>query len=155
MSDLKTKKAMAALLKLPAVASWRMLMSVYQNYYSKLAEAMAKDGVSYSRFQILYLLYFEGPTSATCLAQKLLVSRANISTFSRRLELDGLILQRPLNPGSKRKNFHLTAKGEKIFEKVAPAHVRRVQKLIKPFSASAMKELRKLNDYHECEEEYF
>ncbi len=148
-------RKLANLLRDPRVATWRLLMSVYQVNFSILEEAVLKDGLSYARFQILYLLYFEGATSAACLAQYLFVSRANMSTFCKRLENDKLVKQVALKKGSKRTLFVLTKEGNILFEKVFHSHAERVMKLIPALSSRSKNELKKLTRNHECKEDYF
>lgn len=148
-------RKMASLLKHPAVASWRLLSSAFQINFSILEEAIIQEGLSYSRFQILSYLYFDGPSSAACLAQDLYVSRANMSTFCKRLEIDELVIQRPAKVGSKRNFFHLTKKGSELFEKVFPSHIERVKKVAIIFSSRTTEDLLKLTHDHICKEDYF
>ena len=148
-------RKLAGLLRNPQVASWRLLMSAYQVNYSIFEEAISAEGLSYARFQILYLLYFEGATSASCLAQHLFVSRANMSTFCKRLEKDNLVKQVAVKKGSKRTEYVLTKGGNSLFEKIFVAHIRRVKKSIPAFTLKTTSELKNITRNHECKEDYF
>ena len=89
------KSKLTKLLKRPEVESWRTLMGTFQTVYRALEQALLREQCSISRFQILFLIYFYGPLSASDIAQKLCVTRGNISTFLNRLEADHLTISLP------------------------------------------------------------
>ncbi len=137
------KEKLANLLNHQEVRSWRTLMAAFQAVYSNLEKELGNEGLSVSRFQILFYLYFEGNHKATALSKKLLVTRANISMFLRRMEADGLI-KYSFPSGQKRPEVLLTAKGVRFFEDLFPRHIGRVQNLVKPLSQQTLSELESL-----------
>jgi len=125
------------------IKSWRLLMSAFQSVYSQLEKGLANEGVSVSRFQVLFYLYFEPRMKASELSRKLLVTRSNMSMFLRRMEADGLILF-DLPSGQKRPEVLLTPKGIRFFESIFPAHATRVGSLVKPFGSQTIRDLEEL-----------
>lgn len=125
------------------IKSWRLLMSAFQSVYSQLEKGLANEGISVSRFQVLFYLYFEQRMKASELSRKLLVTRSNMSMFLRRMETDGLILF-DIPSGQKRPEVMLTPKGIRFFEGIFPAHATRVESLVKPFSSQTIKDLEEL-----------
>lgn len=61
------------------------------------------------------------------------VSRANITTFLKRLIEDGLIKSTLENGSEKRPAYQLTKKGVKFFETVLPSHIGNVKKKMPAF----------------------
>lgn len=61
------------------------------------------------------------------------VSRANITTFLKRLTEDGLINSTIENGSEKRPAYELTKKGVKYFELVLPSHISNVKKKMPAF----------------------
>jgi len=133
------------LLKLPEVESWRVLMASFQKIYRTLERELLKENCSISRFQILFLVYFYGPLSASDIAQRLCVTRGNISTFLRRLETDHLTTTLPTGERGGRELVELTRKGERLFEKILPPHIKRVTKLMPRLSPDFLRTLRGIN----------
>lgn len=139
------KKNLVALLKTPEVRSWRTLMVAFQSIYSQLEKDLNSEGISVSRFQILFYLYFEGSHKATELSKKLLVTRANMSMFLKRMESDGMI-KFDFPDRQKRPVVEITKSGVIFFESLFPRHIKRVQKLVVPFSKPTLSELKKMAD---------
>lgn len=51
------------------IKSWRLLMSAFQSVYSQLEKGLANEGISVSRFQVLFYLYFEQRMKASELSR--------------------------------------------------------------------------------------
>ena len=143
MQNNHVKKNLVDLLRTPEVRSWRTLMIAFQGVYSQLEKELNSEGISVSRFQILFYLYFEGNHKATDLSKKLLVSRANMSMFLKRMEADGLI-KFAFQEKQKRPTVEITKGGISFFESLFPRHIKRVKKLVKAFSPSTLKELQEM-----------
>ena len=136
------KSKLTKLLKRPEVESWRTLMGTFQTVYRALEQALLREQCSISRFQILFLIYFYGPLSASDIAQKLCVTRGNISTFLNRLEADHLTISLPTGERGGRELVELTGKGARFFEKILPPHIERVTKLMPRLSPDFLTTLR-------------
>lgn len=138
------KEKMLSLLKIPEVQSWRSLLRSFRYVVGEINHKMLKMGCSLPRFQILFHLYFKGPLPAVRIAEIMVVTRGNISTFLKRMQADGLI--RPASEvGTKsRPYFELSPEGEKTFEEIFPAHVEMILELVRPFSEITRKEIREM-----------
>lgn len=140
MEIYKPKEDLINLLNTPEVKSWRTLMVAFQSIYTVLEKELNSENVSVSRFQILFHLYFDGNHKATDLSKRLLVTRANMSMFLKRMESDGLI-KFVFQDNQKRPEVAISNKGILFFESLFPRHIRRVKKLVKPFSSATLGEL--------------
>lgn len=122
------------------VKSWRLLMDTFQAVFSRLEKSLLEEGLSVTRFQVLFHLYFEPDIMPAELSRRLLVTRGNMSMFLARMERDGLI-ERNIPYGKKRAEMVLTTKGSRYFERVFPRHIKRVKLLVKPLKKSTIAEL--------------
>ena len=121
-------------------------MAAFQAVFFQLENGLKKDGFHISRFQILFVLYFEGGLSAADLARRLVVTRGNISTFLKRLERDGHIRVCPMSPSMSRPHYRLTLKAERLFEKTFPIHVERIIRFVPKLKENTLKELRGMEE---------
>jgi MarR family 2-MHQ and catechol resistance regulon transcriptional repressor len=131
------------LLMLKEVQSWIAIMDSFKVVYSKLEMTLNDEGISISRFQVMFFLYFEGNASANSLSKKLLVTRGNMSMLLKRMELDGLVSYISID-GKKRQLIKLTNIGINVFEDIFPRHIERVRALVAPLSKATLNELSKL-----------
>ncbi len=86
-----TSKEVLLLLDSPKVKLWRTMLLSVEMIYEELGRKLNQKNCSYPRFRVLFALYFDGPLSASQLASRTRVSRANMSSFVRRLAEDDLI----------------------------------------------------------------
>lgn len=136
------RKKMEALLDFPEVRSWRALMGAFNAIFSELEKGLMAEGCSVSRFQILFYLYFEGDMPAVQIANKMLVTRGNISMFLRRMEKDRLI-RKKMVADQKRPLYSLAAQGRTFFEAIFPPHIERVRRRAPKLEAATIRRLRK------------
>lgn len=116
-------------------------MSAFQSVYRKLERGLNQEGCTISRFQILFHLYFEGNLPATGIAEKLFVTRGNISMFIRRLQEEKLVMVSKESPSAKRPLYCLTAAGIELFEDIFPRHIRRVKSSMPVLSREAQRDM--------------
>lgn len=131
------------LLENEEVKSWRLLMDTFQAVFSRLEKSLLDEGLSVTRFQVLFHLYFEPDIKPAELSRRLLVTRGNMSMFLSRMERDSLI-ERKVPFGKKRAEMVLTTKGSRYFEKIFPRHIIRVKSLVKPLKRSTAEDLKRL-----------
>ncbi len=136
MKDQKLK----TLLNKPEVATWRSVMHCFKTVFTYLEQGLVDDSCSVSRFEILFILYFEPKTSAVDLSRKMHVTRGNISTFLKRVENDQLV-KKSIPEGRKRPVYELTPKGRHFFEKIFPEHIKRIQEICPTLSPATIKKL--------------
>ncbi|MBT3584711.1 MAG: MarR family transcriptional regulator [Halobacteriovoraceae bacterium] len=135
------------LLERPKVASWVGIFSTYRMVFSHLGQTLNKMDCSISRFQILLNLYFNGATTPIALSRKLDVSRANITTFLRRMIGDGLIETTTSDGGTeKRPAYRLSRKGISTFEKLLPQHIAEVENIMPVFSQEMLDSLTEIRE---------
>ena len=103
-------------------------MKAFSTIYSSLENKLLEDGCTVSRFQIMFYLYFDGPHRAIDIANKMIVSRGNITSFLRRLEKDEII-KAVYKKNEKRPSYTLTSNGKYFFESLFPKHLERVMKM--------------------------
>jgi DNA-binding MarR family transcriptional regulator len=125
----KKTKDFEKLLYRPKVKSWRILFRTHRAVFQYLDSEMRKKDCSISKFQILLLIYFNGPMTPVALSRSLNVSRANTTTFLRRIVKEGLIEATTEGGSEKRPAFNLTPKGEEYFEGVFPDHIDDIEKI--------------------------
>ena len=133
---LQLKKA----LKEPKLALWRSLLMTVELVYGQLEKKLAEKDCTYPRFRLLFALYFDAPLSATQLADRLRVSRGNMSTFVRRLESDGLIYPCPLLSTKGRPKYYLSPAGTSYAEELMDYHFANIKDLPLKMSASSREE---------------
>ena len=71
------------------------------------------------------------------IAEKSSASRPNITTFLKRMKIDKLVIEQKLKEG-KRPKYKLTKKGEKMFEKIFPEHIKKVSSIVKPMPSELL-----------------
>ncbi len=108
---------------------WRNLIVLVEDLYAQLEKALLEQDCTYPRFRLLFILYFDAPYSASNLAKRLRVTRSNLSTFTKRLEADGLIKACPLVSSKARPQYVLTEKGTLYTEELMGFHLKNVKKL--------------------------
>ncbi len=131
------------ILKAPEIITWRAIMEAQKAVLSILESNLQKEGSTVSRFQILFYLYFEGPMAPSVIANRMVVTRGNITAFFKRLVVDKLI-KAVSGKSESRPKYALTDKGKKEFERVFPAHTARVQKLVIPLDPKAVEQLKRI-----------
>lgn len=121
------------LLDTPKIRSWRALFNAFKFLSAEFESSLLELGCSVPRFQILLHLHTTGPHTPVTLSRLLKVSRANITTFLKRLQEDKLIKATLENGSEKRPAYELTKKGIKFFEEVLPIHTGNVESLMTAF----------------------
>ena len=123
----------------PAVKSWVAIMKSYRHIFSFLENKLLQHGCGVSRFQILLALYFEGPLAPVQLAERMSVSRANMTHFLRRLVEDKLV--RPVSSTAKRPQYELSEAGVTYFEELFPVHISNIKKVVPVIPEELVKNL--------------
>lgn len=130
---MKNQDKVDKLLSSPKVRSWRSLFNAYKAVSYHFERSLIELNCTVPRFQILLHLHTTGPHTPVTLSRLLKVSRANITTFLKRLTDDELIQSTVENGSEKRPAYELTKKGVKYFEGVLPAHIQNVESIMTEF----------------------
>nr|WP_251374956.1 MarR family transcriptional regulator [Polynucleobacter sp. MWH-UH35A] len=96
-----------------------------------------------TQFDVIATLGNQPPMTCKELGEKTLVTKGTLTGVLERLEAKG-ILERKLNPEDARSQMiGLTKEGQKLFEKVFPAHLRHLEKAFSKLSKSELEEVTK------------
>jgi len=136
----KKKDELIQLFNTDAVASWRAVTAIYRSVYSRLDQELQKSDLNIARMEILIIILLNGPTRPVDLAKEMATSRANISTFLKRLTANE-ILKEVYETGSKRAVYDLTKKGEKILTNHLRDHLKRVENIMPVLSKQSLKKI--------------
>ena len=121
----------------------RNLVSAYQAFERYSAPDLRSMGLTMTQFDVIATLGNQPPMTCKELGEKTLVTKGTLTGVLERLESKG-ILERKLNPEDARSQMiGLTIEGQKLFEKVFPAHL---QHLDKAFNQLSTKELAELSN---------
>lgn len=121
------------------VTSWRAMVMTYRMIFSILESRLSKHNCTVSRLQVLLALYFEGPMVPVRLANRLMVTRGNISTLLRRMQDEGQIQPTSEKGSESRPAYTLTAAGRKLFQEIYPEHAANIKELMPPLDPETLK----------------
>jgi MarR family transcriptional regulator, 2-MHQ and catechol-resistance regulon repressor len=96
----------------------------------RLETPLAESGLTTSQFGVLEALWHLGPLCLTELAKKLLKTGGNLTLVVRNLERDGLVKRQRNKDDHRYQVVRLTAKGERLIQKIFPLHLARLVKLM-------------------------
>ena len=126
-------------MRIPAVYVWLRLARVFQKIDRRSAELLRAWDLSIAQFDVLAQVGFgEGMTQQE-LADKLLVTKGNVSQLLERLERRGLIRRCQEGRASR---LYLTASGRALREQVMPAQEHLICEQFAAVSASDLTQLR-------------
>lgn len=111
-----------------------------------LGKGLRKYGISQTQFDVMVKIYFHengGSITLTELGKLLMVSKANVTGITTRLEERGFITRVTNSDDARSKEISLTKQGSKMVEQVVPKYLRIVHDLIDSFSVKDKKVLYK------------
>ncbi|WP_353431893.1 MarR family transcriptional regulator [Polynucleobacter sp. MWH-UH23A] len=119
----------------------RNLVSAYQGFERYSAPDLRSMGLTMTQFDVIATLGNQPPMTCKELGEKTLVTKGTLTGVLERLESKG-ILDRKLNPDDARSQMiGLTIEGQKLFERVFPAHLQYLGKAFNQLSAKELAEL--------------
>src|SRR6185436_13649675 len=95
----------------------------------QLEASLVESGLTTSQFGVLEALWHLGPLCLTDLAKKLLKTGGNLTLVVRNLEREGWVKREQQKADSRIHLIKLTAKGERLIQRVFPEHVNRLVRL--------------------------
>jgi DNA-binding MarR family transcriptional regulator len=126
-----------------SVVAWMRLARVYTKIDRRSAEAFRKVGLTTAQFDVLAQVGASEGCSQQELADRLLVTKGNVSQLLDKMERHGWIERRPDERGRGNLLF-LTPEGERIRSTVVPEQERRITGLIGGLSAAERDQLSQL-----------
>lgn len=145
MKELWERQDYYELMARPKVESWLTILNTYKAIFNHLDMRLQEQGCSISRFQILINLKLQDDVTPVKLAKRMQVSRANMSTFLKRLINDGLV-KTQISANSKRPTYLLSSKGEKYLANIFPRHIEDVETIMEVFDKKDLVKLKKIVD---------
>jgi MarR family transcriptional regulator, 2-MHQ and catechol-resistance regulon repressor len=122
----------------PAVRAWLRLARVFQKVEQATVEEMRAHGLSMGQFDVLAQVgATEGATQQE-VADALLVTKSNVCQLLDRMEAAGLVERRQ---EGRSKHLFLTASGRGLYDRIVPAHERRIAELFSALSTEEQVEL--------------
>jgi DNA-binding MarR family transcriptional regulator len=126
----------------PRVQVWASLAHVYHHLACRLDRALGDDGLTLAQFEVLARLHFDGGLSQSRLAERLLVTKGNVSGLLTRMARAGLV-RRTRAPGDRRVHvLNLTRRGRAAFARALPKHVRLIEDAMTELAADELACLR-------------
>jgi MarR family 2-MHQ and catechol resistance regulon transcriptional repressor len=119
----------------------RSLVSAYQAFEHYSAPDLKSLGLTMTQFDVIATLGNQPPMTCKELGEKTLVTKGTLTGVLERLQTKG-ILERKMNPGDARSQMiGLTDAGQKLFERVFPAHLQHLEKAFEKLSPKQLKEV--------------
>jgi DNA-binding MarR family transcriptional regulator len=119
----------------------RNLVSAYQAFERYSALDLRSMGLTMTQFDVIATLGNQPPMTCKELGEKTLVTKGTLTGVLERLESKG-ILERKLNPDDARSQMiGLTLEGQKLFERVFPAHLKHLEKAFQKLQLEKMNSL--------------
>jgi len=124
-----------------SVVAWLRLMRVFQKIQQATAEEMRAEGLSVGQFDVLaHVGAAEGLTQQQ-VADGLLVTKSNVCQLLDRMERAGIVERRQ----SGRTNLlYLTPEGKRLYDRIVPAHERRIAEHLSVLTADEQSTLLQL-----------
>jgi MarR family transcriptional regulator, 2-MHQ and catechol-resistance regulon repressor len=117
-----------------ALKLWVVLSRANNALTERLQASVAAHDLTLTEFGILEVLFHKGPLLLGEVQRRILVSSGGVTYLVDRLEKKGLVERREC-PGDRRARYAaLTESGERLIERVFPAHASCIQTLMGPLS---------------------
>jgi MarR family transcriptional regulator, 2-MHQ and catechol-resistance regulon repressor len=115
--------------------SIRLLAECYQAFEMKSGRHVRTLGVTPAQFDIIATLGRTDGLNFTDLAAKTLITKGTLSGVIDRLQAKGLVVREPIEGDGRRVLVRLTSDGERVFERVFPAHINYLESGFARFSS--------------------
>jgi MarR family 2-MHQ and catechol resistance regulon transcriptional repressor len=113
-----------------SVSAYVKLIRAGEALHSTVSKGLALDGLTASQFSTLKVLRLRGPLAQRDIANYLLKTGGNVTVVVDNLEKQGLVV-RIRDTDDRRFVFvRLTSDGEKLFDRIYPAHLDRIRSVM-------------------------
>lgn len=123
-----------------AVVAWMRLARVYHKIDRRSAEAFRAAGLSTAQFDVLAQVGAREGCSQQELADRLLVTKGNVTQLLDKMESRGWIVRRPVTRGRGNELF-LTEEGRRLRELVVPEQELRISTFLKSLDPVEIEQL--------------
>ncbi len=111
----------------PVLGVVRPLVRTYQAFVEMAGRHIRSLGLTPAQFDVVATLGNTAGMSPTELSRRTLIAKASLSGILQRLQAQGLVELRPHEGDLRRKVAVLTPRGQALFERVFPEHIRYVE----------------------------
>ena len=125
----------------PAERLWFRLLRVHYLMFRRVSQVFQQYGVTPPQFAVLRRLMEDEGLMQQTLAEKLRVTKGNVSQMLKVMERDGLIERTP--EGASKQSI-LTDKARAVLEELIPAHTQFVRTQLSSFSQAEQSQLLEL-----------
>src|SRR6476660_3503508 len=116
--------------------TWLGLARVYQKIQRQLDRILDEAGLTLPQFDVLANLGMSEGITQQQLAERLLVTKGNVSGLLDRMESAGLVERRPSPTDRRANHLHLTEKGRSSLKAAFPVHLGLIQQCMDGLSAA-------------------
>lgn len=120
------------------------LSRVFDTINSSLLRSLKCQGLTVSQLGVLEAILHLGPMSQREMGDKLLMSRANITTVVDNLERDGLVKRVASKEDRRVYMLHMTPKGKELISDAFPKHVAEIERLMTNLDSRELEQLASL-----------
>lgn len=127
-----------------AIATYVKLVRTTETLHAEVSRGLTPDGLTASQFSTLKVLKLRGAIPQKEIASYLLKTGGNVTVVVDNLERQGWV-QRIRDKADRRLVMvSLTKSGEEIFDRLYPAHCRRIERAMEPLNVQELDQLRAL-----------
>lgn len=116
----------------------RSLVSAYQAFERYSAPDVKAMGLTTTQFDVIATLGNQPPMTCKELGEKTLVTKGTLTGVLERLEAKGIVERKANQEDARSQMICLTASGQKLFEKVFPAHLQHLEKAFQKLNAKEL-----------------
>lgn len=117
------------------IATVRALVRAYQAFEARSAEHVRRLGLTPPQFDVIATLGNTPGMTPTQLTRKTLITKGTLTGIVDRLAAKGLLAREANEADGRSQRIRLTNRGERLFEKIFPAHLAHMQRFFAGFSA--------------------
>lgn len=128
-------------LRVPAVFAWLRLARVFQKIDGRSERFFRSFGLNTGQFDVLAQVGAASGMTQQELADRLLVTKGNVSQLIAKMEQDGLVTRRQ---EGRRNCLSLTARGAELYNLVVPQQEALISDALAPLSDDEQRELLRL-----------
>ncbi len=127
-----------------ALSLFTKFMRASHAIQTRLRPAITRHGLTGTQFAVLEALYHVGPLNQRELAQKVLVTKGNMTTVVDKLEHDGLVARGAVRGDRRQSQVRLTADGRKRISRIFPHIARAIAEDFSMLTAAEQVEMARL-----------
>ncbi len=125
-------------------AAWMTMMRVHQQIQQRVIDLMALHGLTLAQFDVLLRLHYEEGITQQQLADRMLVTKGNMTGLIDRMERQGWVERRADEQDRRSHLLYLTESGRSKIIEILPQHKNQIWDLMNLLSPGQQKNLLEL-----------